>query len=146
MKTATAIIVSLIVSLAIFSLLESCYAQGVSYAPYVGGDYGRTWLASTGYQIPAPAQSTKSDLWYWGGGPKGSIAFNGYLVPDLRYIWKSENGTGYWAGWKYPYANPYTIGWHPAYGYPYSPGSLYPSPYYYPSDYLYGGYAVRRLY
>ncbi len=128
--------------MAIFSLAESGYAQGVSYAPYVGGDYGRMWLASTDYKIPAPAQSTQSDLWYWGGGPKGSIAFNGYLLPDLRYIWKSENGTGYWAGWKYPYAS----GWYPAYKYPYSFGSIYTSPYYYPPDYLYSGYAVRRLY
>ena len=81
-------------------------------------------------------------MWYWGGGPKGSIAFNGYLLPDLRYIWKSDNVTGYWAGWKYPYA----IGWYPAHVYSYPLGSIYPRPYYHPSDYLYGGYAMRRLY
>lgn len=142
MKTATAIMVSLIVSLAIFTLAESCYAQGISYAPYVGGDYGRMWLGSLGYQIPAPAQSTQSDLWYWGSGPKGSMAVNGYLVPDLRYTWRTVNDTGYWAGWNYPYAS----GWYPAYKYPYSFGSIYTRSYYYPPDYLYGGYAVRRLY
>ena len=143
MKTATIIVASLILSLAIIALAESCYAQGVSYAPYVGGDYGRMWLDSFGYQYPQPAQSTQSDLWYWGGGPKGSIAFNGYLLPDLRYTWKSENGSGYWAGWNYPYAS----GWYPSYSYkyPYSFGGLYSTPYYYLPDYLPGGYAVRRL-
>ncbi len=144
MKTATAIIVSLLLSLAIFSLAGSCYAQGA--AQYVGGDFGRMWLASTGYQYPPPAQSTQSDLWYWGGGPKGRMVVDGNLVPDPRYIWKSENGTGYWAGWNYPY----TSGWYPVYSYKYpytfTSGPYYVSPYYYPSDYLATGYVARRLY
>ncbi|MBK7387305.1 MAG: hypothetical protein IPI63_11540 [Methanothrix sp.] len=144
MKTITAIIVSLIFLLAVLSLAESCYAQSIAYAPYVGGEYGRLWLDSLGHRITAPAQSTYSDLWYWGGGPKGSIAVNGYLLPDLRYTWKSENGTGYWTGGKPPYASR----WYPPYShwYPYSFGSLYPGLYYYPPGYLYGEYVVRRLY
>lgn len=144
MKTKTAIIISLFLSLAIFSLAASCHAQGV--AQYVGGDFGRMWLASTGYQYPQPAQSDQSELWYWGGGPKGSMVVDGKLVPDPRYIWKSENGTGYWAGWKYPYASGWNPVYSPKYPYTFSSGPYYVSPYYYPSDYLGTGYVARRIY
>ena len=74
------------------------------------------------------------------------MVVDGNLVPDLHYIWKSENGTGYWAGWNYPY----TSGWYPVYSYKYpytfTSGSYYVSPYYYPSDYLSTGYVAPRLY
>ena len=142
MKIATSMIALLMLSLMLIVLAGSCYAQGLSSAPYVGGDFGRAWLGNIDQLSAQPAKSTYSDLWNWGGGPKGSMAVNGYLVPDLRYIWKSENGTGYWAGWKYPYAS----GWYPAYNYPYSFSSIYPSNYYYPPDYLSSGYVARRLY
>lgn len=134
---------SLVLSLMVFAMAQDCYAQGVGVAPYVGGDFGRMWLGGVGYQNPQTAQS---DLWYWGGGPKGSMAFNGNLIPDPRYIWKSQNGTGYWAGWN----NPYASGWYPAYGYKYpygyGIGSYYGNYYYYPPDYLADGYVWRRLY
>lgn len=90
-------------------------------AQYVGGDYGQGWIGASKAQSTAPiVQNTNSgnDLWTWGGAPKGSMIFNGKLVPDPYYIWKSLNYTSGWLGMVYidqstgypvyAYEDPYT--------------------------------------
>lgn len=183
LKTRAALIILVLICI----LGQYCYAQGMrtSYAPYVGGEYGKIWLAGINSQraLPAaitppaqiaqptgstqPSQNRQSDLWNWGGGPKGSLIVNGNLQSDPRYIWVSINDTtGYWASDRYPYYSqwypgysyryPYT--WTPYYSYqtPYTPTYSYPyyvSPYYaspylgsnyYSPDFLSDGYVVRR--
>jgi hypothetical protein len=55
----------------------------------VGGDFGRTWLSSSGSQASgtaAPA-GNNSNLWGWGVVPKGKVLTGGKLVDQ-------ENTTG----------------------------------------------------
>ena len=100
MKIATSIIASLM----LIVLAGSCYAQGLSSAPYVGGDFGRAWLGNIDQLSAQPAKSTYSDLWNWGGGPKGSMAVNGYQMVN-----RADAGGKYQGTWQTATANWITI-------------------------------------
>ncbi|MDM7940411.1 MAG: hypothetical protein QUS07_08725 [Methanothrix sp.] len=111
MRTAFAVVVCVLLCL----LAAQCHAQSTSRFQSVGGDFGQTWISNFKAANPEPAQesSNGSDLWSWGGAPKGSIVVNGKLQADPYYYWKSLNFTNGWLG--ETSVDPYTG--NPVYGY-----------------------------
>lgn len=98
MRTALVVFMLLIASL----LVASCHALSASTPQSMSGNYAQNWIGSFGAQNPQSAEKNQqSDLWTWGGAPKGSIIVNGRLVPDPYYFWKSLNYTSGWLGKAY---------------------------------------------
>jgi len=101
-------------------LLTTCHAGPLSSYQSVSGDYGRTWLDNFKDQNPNTEtnEDTSTNLWTWGGAPKGMAIQNGKLVADPYYIWRSFNYSSGWLGQAYidqttgnpvyAYIDPYT--------------------------------------
>jgi len=63
----------------------------------VGGDFGAAWLKDfLTYNEPPVQDDKKTDLWSWGGAPKGKKIEEGRLIDDI-YI-NTTNITGEWLG------------------------------------------------
>ncbi len=101
-------------------LLITCHAESISSYRSVGGDYGRAWLSNFESHNPEPktADQNSTNLWTWGGAPKGRAIQNGNLAADPYYIWRSLNYSSGWLGQAYvdqktgnpvyAYIDPYT--------------------------------------
>jgi len=67
----------------------------------VSGQFARDWLNNSGIvnQMPSTAaagSSNASDLWSWGGAPRGSRIVDGELVTDPNYLRSIYNLSSNW--------------------------------------------------
>jgi len=74
----------------VFVLLIIVCKQGALGFQDVGEDFGTAWLEQYGPR-PASTADTQSNLWSWGGVPKGYTIYNGVVYPP-----------GYGIQWYYP--------------------------------------------
>ncbi len=94
MRITVAVSIFLITCLSV----SLCHSQSEGGPQSIGGKYSQSWPENYGARNSQPVQS---DLWTWGGAPKGSMIFNGRLLPDPYYFWKSLNFAGGWLGMAY---------------------------------------------
>jgi len=93
MRTAFAVI------LAVCLLSFSCVAQDSSRFQSVGGNYGRELISSiktNETKATTTSSDSKSNMWSWGGSPKGTVVVDGNLVGDPAYAMKKLNVVHNW--------------------------------------------------
>lgn len=96
----------IILALAYGFLLVACYAQPTAEFQSVSGDFARSWLDVSHSQNSKPAENKSSDLWSWGGLPKGKTLVNGELMPVTNGTIPAANDTANLIG--DTYIDPYT--------------------------------------
>jgi len=92
-------IVALIIAFMSALLVVSCSAQLTNQFQSVGGDFGKTWISNflAQNQKQTDKENLTSNLWDWGGHPKGKAIVNGQLV-DTTNITTGVNYTANWLG------------------------------------------------
>lgn len=88
----------IVLLLALCDLVAGGSAQSTGSFQSVSGQFAREWLSNFKAQNPQPVPTTGngSDLWNWGGAPKGSTIIDGKLVRDPYYLWPLLNLSGNW--------------------------------------------------
>lgn len=93
MKNVYAVAAILITSL-LFCLAVTCSSQNAPEFQSVNGEFARNWIESFKAENPQPVQESNvstvennsSNLWNWGGVPRGSRIEDGKLIADPNYI------------------------------------------------------------
>ena len=93
MKNIPAVAAILITSL-LFFLAVTCSSQNAPEFQSVSGEFARNWIESFKAENPQPVQESNvstvennsSNLWNWGGAPRGSRIEDGNLIADPNYI------------------------------------------------------------
>ena len=95
MRFTVALIIVFISSL----LVISCSAQLTNQFQSVGGDFGKTWIGNflAQNQQQTAKENLTSNLWDWGGHPKGKTIVDGKLV-DSTNSTGTVNYTANWLG------------------------------------------------
>ncbi len=93
MKNVPAVALILITSL-LFCLAVTCSSQNAPKFQSVSGEFARDWIKSFKAENPQPVQESNisasednsSDLWKWGGTPRGRRVEDGQLIADPNYV------------------------------------------------------------
>jgi len=89
---------AIVLLLALCDLVAGGSAQSTSSFQSVSGQFAREWLSDFLGQNPQPVRTAGngSDLWNWGGAPKGSTIVDGKLVQDPYYLRPLLNLSSNW--------------------------------------------------
>lgn len=88
----------IVLLLALCDLVTCGSAQSTSGFQSVSGQFAREWLSDFKADNPQPVRTAGngSDLWCWGGAPKGSTIVDGKLVQDPYYLRPLLNLSSNW--------------------------------------------------
>ena len=88
----------------LFGLVAVCSSQNAPEFQSVSGEFARGWIESFKAENPQPVQENQvstgedssSNLWSWGGAPRGSRIEDGKLITDPNYHQGQLNLSGNW--------------------------------------------------
>jgi hypothetical protein len=88
----------------LFLIIAICSAQSTPSFQSVSGEFAQKWIKNYTVNDPVPITSSEgngSDLWNWGGAPRGSKIVGGKLITDPYYLRPLLNLSSNWLGEAY---------------------------------------------